>query len=944
MNSVLRLMDHPLAVALGWTVLHFIWEGALIGLIAFALLRIVRPADPASRYAIGVATLATMLVAAVATYVAVSNGPGSGSAPWFAETRTAIAGPLVTGTIVAEASANPAATRQLIPPGDGLSRPAATPRIAPLWLRAVAAAWMIGVLLLSLRLLGGWLLTRSLSRRAVAAASPAIESAAREIARRLDLRHGVAILESAAVSVPTLVGYLRPIVLLPASALSGLTPLQLQAIIAHELAHVRRHDYLINLLQAMVETLLFYHPAVWWVSAEVRAEREHCCDDLAVAVCGDRLVYVSALAELTTLERHTLALAATDGSLLTRVRRILGRPVEPRRELPPSWGILALLVVLVGAGSYEMSTAAAVAEPVAGSAALISQTQVPAGPTVSNADQAPVPAPPTPPPAIRPFDPPSRVPDMPAVPVAGVPPVDVPKVPEAPVTPVAMDLPPLPEVPAAAPAVPQTPTPAAPPAIPAPPPPPAPPAAPAPPAPPPPPPDPPQATTRGEGNFSWSNNGDHLTVKWTGPFRLSDDERDIAWIEEGARVTISSGWVFTDRVELRGLTDGKVERTFYRNGFRQDADSEARLFLANALARMIRSGMFASDRVARILKQGGPDAVLAEIDRLQTDSNYVKRVYYTALLKQAELTSEQLSRVVQRAADGITSDYDKATLLVEILRARAVTDEQRASIARATRHIDSDYEQRRVLSAVLGATPLSAVVASAVIDATESIGSAYDRGLVLGGLAAKGAVTPETSARFMASVGAMRSPYEQRRVLAAVASGAPLAEPVAIDSVKAAGTIASAYDKRQALSAYVAQGAASPKVAMATIASAATIKTAYDKAELLIAIVDRGGFTDETASSFFAAATTIGSSYDLARVLRTAAGRPRLADASLMLLIRAAGSVSSAYDRAAVLLEILKQQSLSSPAREVFLDVAQAITSQHEQNRVLAELVRSERR
>src|SRR4029079_3539263 len=109
--------------------------------------------------------------------------------------------------------------------------------------------------------------------------SPALESAAREIARRLELRQGVAILESAAVSVPTLVGYLRPIVLLPASALSGLTPLQLQAIIAHELGHVRRDDYLINLLQAMVETLLFYPPAVWWVSAEVRAEREHCCDD-----------------------------------------------------------------------------------------------------------------------------------------------------------------------------------------------------------------------------------------------------------------------------------------------------------------------------------------------------------------------------------------------------------------------------------------------------------------------------------------------------------------------------------------------------------------------------------------------------------------------------------------------------------------------------------------
>ena len=109
---------------------------------------------------------------------------------------------------------------------------------------------------------------------------------------------------------------MKPVVLLPAAALSGLSPEQLQAILAHELAHVRRHDYLVNLLQSMVETLLFYHPAMWWVSAQVRAEREHCCDDLAVDVCGDRLVYVTALAELTTITSHrAFALAATDGSM-----------------------------------------------------------------------------------------------------------------------------------------------------------------------------------------------------------------------------------------------------------------------------------------------------------------------------------------------------------------------------------------------------------------------------------------------------------------------------------------------------------------------------------------------------------------------------------------------------------------------------------------------------
>ncbi len=246
-----------------------------------------------------------------------------------------------------------------MPPGDGTMRAVSDRPDAPFWLPILTALWFIGVLGLSVRMLGGWVMTRLLARRAVARVSPVIEAAAREIAMRLDLQRGVAILESAAVTVPTLIGWVRPVVLLPAAALSGLSPLQLQAILAHELAHVRRHDYLVNLLQSAVEILLFYHPAVWWISAEIRAERENCCDDLAIAVCGDRLVYVSALAELTSIERRAFALAATDGSLVTRVRRILGRPVAARRELPPSWGILTLVALLAGgASTYQMASAA----------------------------------------------------------------------------------------------------------------------------------------------------------------------------------------------------------------------------------------------------------------------------------------------------------------------------------------------------------------------------------------------------------------------------------------------------------------------------------------------------------------------------------------------------------------------------------------------------------
>src|SRR5207247_762569 len=126
------------------------------------------------------------------------------------------------------------------------------------------------------------------------------------------------VVESALVDVPTVVGCMRPVILLPIAAISNLTPSQIEAILAHELAHIRRHDYLVNLLQTLAETLLFYHPGVWWVSARIREEREHCCDDVAVEVCGDAVIYARALAELETwrVESTALTIAATGGSRL----------------------------------------------------------------------------------------------------------------------------------------------------------------------------------------------------------------------------------------------------------------------------------------------------------------------------------------------------------------------------------------------------------------------------------------------------------------------------------------------------------------------------------------------------------------------------------------------------------------------------------------------------
>ena len=191
------------------------------------------------------------------------------------------------------------------------------------------------------------------------------------------------LLESTRVDVPTVIGWLTPVVLLPASALAGLTPQQIEAILAHELAHIRRHDYLVNLLQTLVETLLFYHPAVWWLSRRIRVERENCCDDLAVSLCGDPVAYAAALADLEELRssNRTLALAATGGSLLQRVRRLLGAPSHAGRA--PGWLAAGLAVMVLSVLSASaMNTDALLGDRQADDDQVVASTPAPVMPSV----------------------------------------------------------------------------------------------------------------------------------------------------------------------------------------------------------------------------------------------------------------------------------------------------------------------------------------------------------------------------------------------------------------------------------------------------------------------------------------------------------------------------------------------------------------------------------
>ncbi|HVG29107.1 MAG TPA: M56 family metallopeptidase [Pyrinomonadaceae bacterium] len=326
------ILGHPLVQNLGWTLAHSAWQLAGVALAYAAAHALMRRASSQARYCAACLALFAMFALPAGTFLALNSSGASASAHAPASAtayspRANASGAAGGAFTPAQAHARPA---EALDEG-GVSAPLrlwAGGRFARLlpWL---ALAWMACVAFLLARLAGGWLLNRRVSREADAAAPlHGYAGALARLGARVGVRRAVRLCRSALVEVPTVVGWLRPVILVPAGALAGLSAAQLEAIIAHELAHVRRHDYLVNLLQSFVETLLFYHPAVWYVSRRARAEREHACDDLAVEATGDVLVYARALAELEQLRRRPsqvppLALAASGGSLVNRIQRLL---------------------------------------------------------------------------------------------------------------------------------------------------------------------------------------------------------------------------------------------------------------------------------------------------------------------------------------------------------------------------------------------------------------------------------------------------------------------------------------------------------------------------------------------------------------------------------------------------------------------------------------------
>jgi beta-lactamase regulating signal transducer with metallopeptidase domain len=339
MNLLAHLLSPETMRIVALTLLHFLWQGAALAAVAYVSLSLLRSSS--ARYAFLVGLLVLMLAAPVATFFVLNSQAAVAASTSSGALNSAVA---------SEASAHAVATKH---------QPTASSRTAPDYFFLLVELWFAGVVLFSLRSAGGFFLVVRLRRKESTPVSQDLLNLCQALQGKMDITRMVRYCESLQLSAPVVVGWIRPVVLLPVSALTGLDETQLQAVIAHELAHIQRLDAFVNLFQIAVESLLFYHPAVWWLGKRIREERENCCDDAAVAVCGSPVTYAQALARMAESRvAPQLVMAANRGPLAARVARLLGidHSSGAQRGANLSVGVLCLSAALL-AGSALIGAA-----------------------------------------------------------------------------------------------------------------------------------------------------------------------------------------------------------------------------------------------------------------------------------------------------------------------------------------------------------------------------------------------------------------------------------------------------------------------------------------------------------------------------------------------------------------------------------------------------------
>lgn len=328
MTNLFEILSSSWSQALGWTLLHSLWQSVIIFLLVLTLHRFVHTRYANVRYLIAVGGLATLCLASVATFLHI-HLQISESITVFQQVHQA--------RFTAESGMTAAL------PGERSFL-----NIVQAYMPFIVAAWLIGALAFMARMLGGWWYVLKLKQEAIPASDQWLDKL-NSIRYALGIRQWVELAVSVKISTPVVLGYAKPVILVPVGIFTGLTPQQVETVFLHELMHIKRNDYLINLIQSFIESIFFFNPFVWILSSVIRREREHCCDDAVVANHAEALDYAHALAKLEEARLHSptlaLPLSANKNHLLYRIKRILERSANryPLRER-----MIPLLLLITG--------------------------------------------------------------------------------------------------------------------------------------------------------------------------------------------------------------------------------------------------------------------------------------------------------------------------------------------------------------------------------------------------------------------------------------------------------------------------------------------------------------------------------------------------------------------------------------------------------------------
>jgi bla regulator protein BlaR1 len=338
---------------IGWSLIHSLWQDALIGLALAAILKLFSHAKPQSRYFIACTALAAMIILpVVTTYVLHIRQNEPLEIVVDDDSAAVMSVDSNFQNIRVTGNEDITGTQKINWINRTITETWIISERVEKFLPWMILLWLVGVVIYAIKLGGGLFRAANLRKAPVNASNPKLDDLVNGLTSRLSIKRKIKIYESSLINVPMTIGWIYPLILIPPSSLLGLTPFQLQTIIVHELIHIKRCDFMINFLQSIAETLLFYHPAAIWTSRKIREEREYVCDDLTLALCKDSVGYARALTKVARFQRQAeqLTVAATDGELKNRIYRLVSNSQNPgfskKSILPNVWAIVVISLFL----------------------------------------------------------------------------------------------------------------------------------------------------------------------------------------------------------------------------------------------------------------------------------------------------------------------------------------------------------------------------------------------------------------------------------------------------------------------------------------------------------------------------------------------------------------------------------------------------------------------